>query len=310
MNKVFESIKDGFFIEKIKIRIRKRKYKVNDKMNDKEFLIQKGRARLGYVMNLDNPMTFNEKINWYKLNYRNDLMPICADKYMVYDYIKGKGLESILIPLYGVYDDISEINLNSLPDSFVAKVTGDSGGVVVCRDKSKFFEEAAKKLNLKSDYSNDNKEWPYHFIKNRIIVQQLIETKDGRSPKDYKFFCFNGEPKFLFVASDRDTHCKFDFYDLEWNHIPVKQGHPNSKTHIEKPDCLDEMLKTCKILSKDFPHVRVDLFYEQGKIYFGELTFFHFSGLTSFIPKKYDKIFGEYFDISKISINKEPINRE
>lgn len=308
--KIIELLLDGLFFQKVGIRLRSLFYKPNLALSDKKFLIKEGKIRLGYKMNLDFPKTFNEKLNWYKLNYKNKLMITCSDKYEVYDYIKGKDLESILIPLYGVYDDISEINLNSLPNSFVAKVTGDSGGVVVCRDKNKFFQEAIKKLNLKNDYSNYNKEWPYHFIKNRIIVQQLIETKDGRSPKDYKFFCFNGEPKFLYVASDRDTHCKFDFYDLEWNHIPVKQGHPNSKVHIEKPECLDEMLKICKILSKDFPHVRVDLFYEQGKIYFGELTFFHFSGLTSFIPQKYDKIFGEYFDVSKINIIKEPMNRE
>ena len=101
----------------------------------------------------------------------------------------------------------------------------------------------------------------------------------------------------MFVATDRDTHCKFDFYDLEWNHIPVKQGHPNNKNGVKKPEKFDEMLNICRILSKDFPHVRVDLYFENGKIYFGELTFFHFSGLTSFIPKKYDKIFGEYFDV-------------
>ena len=298
MNKIFQSINDGLFFNKVAIHIREKLYKINPSMSDKQFLVQKGKINLGYTMDLDNPITFNEKLNWYKLNYKNDLMPICADKYRVYDYVKSKGLEEILIPMYGVYDSVDEIKLDKLPERFVAKVTGDCGGIVICKDKSKFFDEAKKKLDITRDYSNDNKEWPYHQIKNRIITEALIETKDGQSPNDYKFFCFNGEPKFLFVATDRDTHCKFDFYDLEWNHIPVKQGHPNNKNGVKKPEKFDEMLNICRILSKDFPHVRVDLYYENGKIYFGELTFFHFSGLTSFIPKKYDKIFGQYFDIN------------
>lgn len=304
MNKVFESIKDGLFFKKVGIRIRNQIYKTNSNMSDKEYLIQVGKVMLGYKMNLDNPITFNEKINWYKLNYKNDLMPVCADKYAVYDYVKSKGLENILIPLYGVYDSIDQIDLTTLPESFVAKVTGDCGGIVVCKNKSTFYKEANKKLNVARDYSNNNKEWPYHLIKNRIIVEELIKTQDGKSPKDYKFFCFNGEPKFLYVASDRDTHCKFDFYDLNWNHIPVKQGHPNNKKGIKKPEQLEEMLNICRKLSKDFPHVRVDLYYENGKIYFGELTFFHMAGLTQFTPQKYDKIFGDYFDISNIN-NKE-----
>ena len=298
MNKMFQSINDGLFFNKVAIHIREKLYKINPSMSDKQFLVQKGKINLGYTMDLDNPITFNEKLNWYKLNYKNDLMPICADKYRVYDYVKSKGLEEILIPMYGVYDSVDEIKLDELPERFVAKITGDCGGIVICKDKSKFFDEAKKKLDVTRDYSNDNKEWPYHHIKNRIIIEALIETKNGQSPNDYKFFCFNGEPKFLFVATDRDTHCKFDFYDLEWNHIPVKQGHPNNKNGVKKPEKFDEMLNICRILSKDFPHVRVDLYNENGKIYFGELTFFHFSGLTSFIPKKYDKIFGQYFDIN------------
>ena len=299
MKKVFESIKDGLFFEKISIKFRNRIYKTNSRMSDKKFLIQKGKVRLGYRMNLDNPSTFNEKINWYKLNYRNDLMPICVDKYAVYDYVKSKGLENILIPMYGIYDSIEQIDLEKLPGCFVAKLTGDSGGVLICRDKSKFYNEANKKLDVNCDYSDSNKEWPYHMIKNRIIVEELIKTKDGKSPNDYKFFCFNGEPKFLYVASDRDTHCKFDFYDLNWNHIPVKQGHPNNKKGIKKPEQLEEMLNICRKLSKDFPHVRVDLYYENGKIYFGELTFFHMSGFAHIHPHEWETELGNWITLPK-----------
>lgn len=286
-------------IDKIKKRIRKifinpRKYN-ND---DKKYLISCGLINLGYRMNLDNPTTFNEKINWYKINYKNELMVKCTDKWLVRDFISKKGLDKILVKNYGLYNKIEDIDLEKLPEQFVVKVTGDSGGVFVCKNKGTFFKDVGCKFsNLNQDYSSSNKEWPYHFIDNKIIVEELINTKDGHAPKDYKFFCFNGEPKFLFVASERDVDVKFDFFDLEWNHINVKQGHLNSKIKIEKPERLEEMLEVCRKLSKDFPHVRVDLYYENNKIYFGELTFFHFSGMTAFHPQKYDKIFGDYFNL-------------
>ncbi len=294
-------IKVKLFFHKVKRKIRNYFFKKKKFDNDKDYLVALGKARLGYKMDLDNPKTFNEKLNWYKLNYRNDLMVKCADKYDVKDYVRSKGLDYILVKDYGVYDKIEDINLNNLPNEFVAKNTGDSGGVVICKDKSVFFEKAKEKLKgISKDYSNYNKEWPYHFIKNRIIVEEIIDTDDGHSPKDFKIFCFNGEPKFLFVASERDTNVKFDFYDTNWNYIKVAQGHEHAKNPIKKPEKLDEMLEIARKLSKDFPHVRVDLYYEKGKIYFGELTFFHFSGLTPFWPKKYDYIFGEYFDIKNI----------
>lgn len=296
--KIFNCI----FLDRVKRKIRKYIYKVDNIKDDKEYLIKYGKIRLGYKMNLDNPKTINEKLNWYKLNYRNDLMVTCTDKYSAKQFVREKGLEHILVKDYGVYDKVEDIDLNKLPNSFVAKVTGDSGGVVICKNKENFYKQAENKFNnLDKDYSNENKEWHYHHIKNKIIVEDLIETEDGHSPKDYKIFCFNGEPKFLFVASERDVDVKFDFFDLDWNHINVKQGHLNAKNKIKKPEKFDEMLDICRVLSKDFPHVRVDLYYENGKIYFGELTFFHFSGMTPFHPKKYDYIFGEYFDISSIS---------
>ncbi len=301
MNKVIKAIRYGTFYRKVKMRIRDCIYRTNSKMTDEEFLIQKGKSRLGYTMDLKNPKTLAEKVNWYKLHYHNDLMPICADKDRVAEYVKSKGLEHILVKRYGVYDRLEDIDLSTLPDQFVAKATGDSGGVVVCRDKSTFFKTAKEKIKIDSDYSDRNKEWPYHYIKNRIIVEDLIQTEDGDCPKDYKFFCFYGEPKFLFVGVERQTCLKMNYYDLEWNRIPVRRLYPNTKRVIEKPKKLDEMLEICRILSKDFPHVRVDLYYENNQIYFGELTFFPSSGFEPFKPRKYDRIFGEYFDITKIN---------
>lgn len=297
INKLLKPFKFYRLKRKIKFFFFKKK-KFN---NDKEYLVELGKVRLGYKMNLDNPKTFNEKINWYKLNYRNELMPVCVDKYDVRKYIKEKKLENILLKNYGVYNSIDEIDLEKLPNEFVIKFTGDSGGVAICKDKTNFHKIIGDKFsNINSDYSSYNKEWVYHNIKNRLIVEELIKTPDGTAPKDYKFFCFNGEPKFLFVASEREKEVKFDFFDLNWNRLKLKQGHLNSKKEIKKPEKFEEMINICKILSKDFPHVRVDLYFENGKIYFGELTFFHFAGLTPFWPKKYDYIFGNMFDISRI----------
>lgn len=290
-----------FFIYKIKRKVKFFFFWRKKFDNDKDYLVALGKVKLGYKMDLDNPQTLNEKLNWYKLNYRNDLMPICADKYAVREYIKSKGLESILVKNYGIYDKPEDINLSNLPDEFVVKVTGDSGGVVVCKNKNCLHNLIGNKFEfLNKDYSDYNKEWVYHSIKNRLIVEEFINTKDGKSPKDYKFFCFNGEPKFLFVASERDTNVKFDFFDLNWNRLKLKQGHYNSKKEIVKPAKFEEMLNICRILSKDFPHVRVDLYYENDTIYFGELTFFNMSGLTPFWPHKYDVEFGKYFDIERI----------
>ena len=285
------------FFDKVKRKLRNIFIHPLKNKGDKKYLIDLGRVELGYKMNLDKPQTLNEKLNWYKLNYKNDLMVECVDKVKVYEYVKKCGLEHILIKRYGVYDRVKDIDLSKLPDQFVLKNNSDSGGVLICLNKESFFEKALKiEEKMKIDYSADLLEWPYKSIEKKLLIEELIKTKDGCAPKDYKFFCFNGEPRFLFVASERDKEVKFDFFDLEWNHIPVKQGHLNSNKKIEKPSKLKEMLNICRILSKDFPHVRVDLYYENDKIYFGELTFFHFSGLTSFYPKKYDYIFGKYFD--------------
>lgn len=291
--KVIRSIFNGTLIKKIRTRLlRYKKFP-----SDKEYLIAYGKISLKYTMNLDNPKTFNEYLNWYKLNYKNDLMPICVDKYRVREHIKNKGLESLLVQCYGVYDSIDDIDLNQLPDHFVAKVTGDSGGVVICKNKKDFYKEARIKFKkMKKDYSNRTKEWPYHYVDNKIIIEDLIKTENGDSPNDYKFFCFNGEPKFLYVASERNTKCKFDFFDLQWNHMDVVQNHPQSTKKIQKPKRFDEMLKICRILSQEFPHVRVDLYYENDKIYFGELTFFHMAGLTPFSRIETDYMLGRYFE--------------
>ncbi len=303
IHRVIHHLKNGSFFRVFRRTIYVKRNLKKAQKDEKKYLENLGKITLGYKMNLDNPQSFNEKLNWYKLNYSNDLMINVVDKIYAKEYVKEKGLEDILINTIKTYNDLSEVNLDDLPDKFVIKNTEDSGGVYVCKDKSKIsIQDIKKKLENKNSFiSYGGKNWALensYNLKNRIIVEELVKTEDGHAPWDYKFFCFNGKPRFLFVGSDRDTEVCFDFYDINFNHLEVKQGHPNSKKNILKPEKFDEMLKICEILSKDFPQVRVDLYNVSGKIYFGELTFFHFAGLEPFKPRKWDYIFGEFWDLS------------
>lgn len=246
----------------------------------------------GYKLNINEPKTFNEKLQWLKLNWIDEQARVCADKYEVRKYIKEKGLEHILNDLYFVYENIEDINIDELPNEFVMKVSHGCGQNLICKDKSKVdWKKEKKKFKkwLKTSHYYDSLEWVYKGLKPRIIVEKLIKTEDGKVPKDYKIFCFNGEPKYLFVASDRGKNTtKFDFYDCEWNRLKVKNYYPNSEQGIKRPKELEQMLEYSRILSKDFPHVRIDFYIEENKIIFGESTFFHFSGSQPFEPIEFD----------------------
>lgn len=305
IKKIFKYLKNGTLFKKIKNKIKFKKLQ-KKQLSDKEYLIECGNIYLGYEMNLDNPKTFNEKNNWYKLHYKNPQMVDCVDKIRVREYVKEKGLEYILLNQYCVWNSFEEMNLDDMPNSFVLKTNHDSGGIIICRDKNNLSKKKLLKLKkaFNSKYCDVFREWPYGLVEKKIFAEELINTKENKSPNDYKFFCFNGEPKFLFVATDRDIDCKFDFFDTDWNHLDVKQGHENSLETIKKPSKLDEMLNICRILSKDFPHVRIDLYFENGNIYFGEMTFFHFGATTPFNPNEFDLKFGDFFDIESIKDSK------
>lgn len=256
----------------------------------------------GYWPNLDNPKTFNEKIQWYKLYYHHPLLTCCADKYEMRKYLEEKGLGKYQNEVYGVWDNANKINFDKLPEKFVLKSTHGTAQTIVCKNKSNLdFKKVRKEISfwLKTNQCGAGYEWAYKNIKPRIICEELIETEDGLPPKDYKFLCFNGEPKLLFVASERynNHNVKFDFFDIEWNHLPFTQGHPNSEKILAKPEELQEILGICRIISKDFPHVRIDFYIENHKIMIGELTFYHFDGFVRFNPSKFDKIIGSYFTL-------------
>lgn len=207
---------------------------------------------------------------------------------------------------FGLWNSVDEIPFEKLPRQFVLKPTNGSGDVVICEEKKYLDWEKAKKTlaqNSKRHFSSKTREWAYYDLPYRIIGERYIKSSDENQIKDYKIFCFYGEPKFLFVASERGTeHLKFDFFDLDWNWLSVTNAHEHNPD-LPKPSHFSEMLDVARKLSKPFPHVRVDLYEEEGQIYFGELTFYHFGGFTRFEPDEWDFKFGEYFDIRKMQMN-------
>ena len=260
------------------------------------------RIKTGRNLDLKNPKRFTEKLQWYKINYRNDLLHLCVDKYEVRDYIKKCGLENILNGCYGVYNTYDEIDFDSLPNSFVIKKTNGGGGlnVIICKDKSKFDFDKAKENITEwegDDKDSGGREWSYYGLKSRIVIDEYLENPENPEAgiADYKFFCFNGKVHSLVVDVDRYIDHKRNFYDAEWNYLDVSSDHLNFGDSLPKPEKFDEMKKVAEILSKDFPFVRVDLYLVKDKIYFGELTFYPWSGYVNFTPDEFDFVLGEEF---------------
>ena len=260
---------------------------------------------LGYELNLENPKSFNEKIQWLKLYYHNPLMTKCADKYLAREYIKEKIGEEYLIPLIGVWDKVEDIDFNSLPKQFVLKVNWGSGQNIIVKDKSKLnIEETKNKLNdwLKpfSNHYYYSYEWQYKDIEPKIICEKYIEQMDG-DLFDYKLTCFNGRVIYieLHINSSMQNH-KRCFYSLDWiKQDFTQQAFDTYEQEIPKPIILDELIKLANILSSEFPNVRVDFYILNNRIYFGELTFSDGNGLNLFIPQSYDYKFGELLELPK-----------
>lgn len=264
------------------------------------------RVRAKKKLNLQTPTFFNEKLQWLKLYkyHHNPLITKCVDKYTVRDYVRNKGCEELLIPLIGVYDTVDEIDWRNLPKRFVLKCNHGCRMNIICRNKEELdipkTIETVRKW-MKAPFGYNSVELIYEDVKRKIIIEELIETEDQHSPKDYKFFCSYGEPKFLYVASDRNgLEAKFDHFYPDWKWIPVRTEHPNSGGNVERPELLEEMLDYARKLSAGFPIVRVDLYCEKGKILFSELTFLHHGGVGVFYPPKYNTLFGDLFPIREI----------
>lgn len=250
--------------------------------------------------NLDDPRTFDEKLQWYKLYYKDPLMTALTDKYEVRKYVAERGFAGILNKLYGVYDTVDEIDFFGLPGSFVLKATHGSGMNIICKDKLDLdWDNCRKSLNkwLKVNYYYDGRQWAYKNIKPRIICEKYLENEEFNELIDYKFYCYNGEPKVLFVCSGRfgADGLKYDAYDIDWNRIYVYKGKPSSGLNIVKPANLKAMIQVARGLSEGLPFVRVDLYSVKEGIIFGELTLYPDNGICPFTPDKYNYFFGDLF---------------
>jgi len=289
-------------INKIKTQIKQSK--LLRLIPDKMYLKIKYRLAMKKKLNLKNPRTYNEKLQWLKLHDRKEIYTTMVDKYEAKEYVSKKIGKEYIIPTLGIYNTYKEINFEELPRQFVIKPTHTSGDVYICKDKSKIdYKKLEKTINkwLKRRYFWCHREWPYKNVKPRIIIEKYMVDESGYELKDYKFFAFNGKVKAMFIATDRTSKEEtcFDFYDEKFNHLPLKNGHPNAKKTIEKPENFDKMIKLAEKLSKNITHVRVDFYNINGKIYFGEMTFYHWSGLIPFEPEEWDYKFGDYIKIKK-----------
>lgn len=268
-------------------------------LSDRKYIELMFKYRMGYTLNLNNPVTYNEKLQWLKIHNRIPNYINMVDKYEAKKYVAEIIGNKYIIPTLGIWNHFDEIDFEKLPDQFVLKCTHDSGSVIICKDKSALNKKLAKEKlerSLKKNYFLITREWPYKNVKPRIIAEKFI----GDNIQDYKFFCFAGEPKIMFIATDRgksDVETKFDFFDMNFNHLPFINGHPNVDHKIQKPNNFEKMQEIAKKLSEGIIHVRVDFYDVKGEIYFGELTFFHYSGFVAFNPEDWDYILGEWIKL-------------
>lgn len=263
-------------------------------------------------LNLDHPKTFTEKLQWLKLYYRHPQLTTLVDKLEVKKIVAEIIGEEYVIPTLGSWSSVEEIEWEKLPNQFVLKTNHDGGnfGVVICKDKKSFDKKKAmKRLNqsLRRNTYLSGREWPYKNVKRRIFAEQYIEDVSVGELVDYKFFCFNGIPRYLYVASGRQKSkdiVKYDFYDMLFNHLEIIQPpHKNSSNMIEKPLCFEDMKSIVEKLASilvdghKMPHVRVDLYQVNGNIYFGEFTFFHCGGLANLNPEIWNYTFGKLIEL-------------
>ena len=272
--------------------------------DDEHMIRQIYKKHFGRYPDLDNPKSFGEKIQWLKLNWYDDLAVQCADKYLVRDYIEKTIGGEYLNELLGVYEDIDKIDFNSLPNQFVIKGTHGSHFNIICRDKTKIdWEKEKAKLRRWStiNYYWQNREWVYKDLKPRFIVEKFLDDRSGSSLTDYKFYCFNGEPAFCQVIKNRGQNESIDFYDLEWKHLPFTglRKMPVADSKIRKPEGYEKMVELARKLAAPFPFVRADFYNIEGRILFGELTFFPQSGLGVFSPIEYDGKIAEMLALPK-----------
>ena len=250
----------------------------------------------GTKLDLKDPKTFNEKLQWLKLYCRKPEFTTMVDKYAAKAYVAEKIGEEYIIPTLGAWDRFDDIDFDALPDQFVLKCNHGSGDVVICKDKSKLDLAAAKqKLTkaLNTDFYKISREWPYKNVPRKIIAETYMSNGDNTDIADYKFFCFGGKPHYMFVATDRSTDCRFDFFDMDFNHLDIENIHLQAEKPIERPKNLQLMQELAAKLSADLCQARIDFYEVNGKVYFGEITLFHAGGFSVFYPGQWDRTFGD-----------------
>lgn len=262
------------------------------------------RLYLGRKLNLKNPKRFTEKLQWLKLYYHNPIIPSLVDKITVKDYISQLIGDSHIIKTYGTWNSFDEIDFNKLPGQFVLKTNhiGGGDGIILCKDKSSLDKENAREVLsrcLRINMYNSTREWPYKTIKPQIIAEQLLETSDGMDLQDYKFYCFDGIPKVLLIASNRYSSHNYNYLDMDFNPLPIVSvcGKPIDVSQLKKPDNFEELKHIAATLSKGFPHVRVDLYSVDNKAFFGELTFFDSSGYDNMSSDVTDLEWGKWITL-------------
>lgn len=273
-------------------------------MPDDEYLKKCFAVVMGYQLDLDNPQTFNEKLQWLKLYDRKPIYTTMVDKYEVKKYVAVTIGEKYIIPTLGIWDKAEDIDFAALPNQFVLKCTHDSGGLVICRDKTKLdIANAKQKLTnfLHRNYYKKWREWPYKKVKPRIIAEKYMEDTATQNSEltDYKFMCFGGEVKCSFVCTERFSKdgLKVTFFDRDWTKMPFERHYPASTKEIQKPVNYEKMIELAEKLSKDIPFVRVDFYETNNQIYFGELTFYPGNGLEEFTPIDWDYTLGRWIDL-------------
>jgi hypothetical protein len=273
-----------------------------EQIPDKLFLKYQYHYVFGEKLNLKHPKKFNEKLQWLKLYDRNPLYTTLVDKYAVKGWVAERIGEDYIIPTLAVYDCAEQINLDDLPNQFVLKCTHDSGSVVICKNKESFDLKAAQRIlnnSLKTDFYKKHREWPYKNVPHRIIAEEYMKDIVTDELRDYKFFCMDGVCKALFIATERMKNVEpyFDFYDTDFNHLDIIQGHPNSPSIINKPESFELMKGLASRLSRGIPNVRCDFYEVNGRVYFGEMTLFHFGGIVPFYPEEIDIEWGNWITL-------------
>ena len=276
--------------------------------SDRYYLKVQFRAHMGYKLNLDNPKTFSEKLQWLKLFNRRPEYTMMVDKVKAKEYVASVLGDEYVIPTLGVWDDPEKIDFDALPERFVLKCNHNSGlGMYICKDKSKMDVDKVKtelRKGLKQDYYLTNREWPYKDVPRRILAEQYIDPAPNvQDLPDYKWYCFGGEPKFCQVIQDRNTCETIDFYDTEWNHqefIGLAPDVSNAKKLQDKPANLATHLRIARELSKGIPFSRIDLYETGERTYFGEVTFYPATGLGKFRPDQYNEMIGQMVKLPRV----------